>query len=120
MNYIGTKKIIAEPMTRLEYNQYRGWDVPSDENPEDEGYLVEYEPTDPPTPNTKDREGYVSWSPKEVFEEAYSPEGSIDAVNRIMDRAEENAYKYAGSLELGDDREIAFDVYTNILLARRV
>ena len=57
--YIGTKIIQAEPMNRGEYNNYRGWQIPNNENPEDEGYLVKYE------------DGYESWSPKEVFEKAY-------------------------------------------------
>lgn len=57
--YIGTKLIEAEPMTRGEYNEYRGWTIPADENPADEGYLVRYS------------DSYVSWSPKEVFDKAY-------------------------------------------------
>ena len=57
--YIGTKLIEAEPMTRGEYNQYKGWkDLPSD-NPEKPGYIVKYS------------DNYVSWSPKEVFDRAY-------------------------------------------------
>lgn len=40
--HIGTKLIKATPMTRQEYNDLRGWVVPSDENPADDGYLVEY------------------------------------------------------------------------------
>jgi hypothetical protein len=67
--YIGVKVINAKPMTRLAYNSFRGWDVPADENPDDEGFLVEY--TDGGKANTKDFIGYVSWSPKEVFEKAY-------------------------------------------------
>lgn len=57
--YIGTKLIEAKPMTRGEYNKYRGWQIPANENREDEGYLVRYS------------DSYVSWSPKEVFETAY-------------------------------------------------
>lgn len=57
--YIGTKLIQAEPMTRGAYNEYRGWQIPADENPEDAGYLVKYS------------DDYVSWSPAEVFEKAY-------------------------------------------------
>lgn len=57
--YIGTKMIYARPMTRGEYNEYRGWTIPADENPNDEGYLVGYP------------DGYESWSPLSVFEEAY-------------------------------------------------
>ena len=30
--YIGTKMINAAPMNRLEYNQFRGWTLPEDEN----------------------------------------------------------------------------------------
>lgn len=58
-NYVGTKVVEAEPMNRGDYNIHRGWKIPSDENPNDEGYLLKYP------------DGYVSWSPKEVFEKAY-------------------------------------------------
>lgn len=67
--YIGTKVIRATPMTRLDYNEFRGWTVPADENPADDGYLVEY--LDGGKPNTATHAGYVSWSPKEQFEKAY-------------------------------------------------
>lgn len=67
--YTGTKTVRAVPMTRGDYNAYRGWEVPADEDPNDEGYLVEY--TDGGKANMPDRAGYVSWSPKDVFERAY-------------------------------------------------
>ena len=35
--YIGVKQINAMPMTREEYNEFRGWQVPKDENPDDAG-----------------------------------------------------------------------------------
>lgn len=57
--YIGTKMIEAKPMNRGDYNKYRGWTIPEDENPADEGYFVKYS------------DGYESWSPKKQFEEAY-------------------------------------------------
>lgn len=69
--YIGTKIIDAKPMNRLAYNCLRGWDVPADENPDDEGYLVEYQ--DGGKPNVEGYAGYVSWSPKEQFDKAYRP-----------------------------------------------
>ena len=59
-HYIGTKEIQARPMNRGEYNEYRGWPIPADESAQDEGYLVKYSP-----------DGYESWSPKQVFEQAY-------------------------------------------------
>lgn len=67
--YIGVKLINAKPMTRIEYNNFRGWELPADENGNDEGFLVEY--LDGGKANTEAYEGYVSWSPKDVFEKAY-------------------------------------------------
>ena len=67
--YIGTKMINAEPMTRAAYNVFRGWELPADENGDDEGYLVEY--LDGGKPNTTTHAGYVSWSPKEQFDNTY-------------------------------------------------
>lgn len=69
--FIGTKMINAVPMTRAEYNDFRGWQLPEDENGEDAGYLVEY--LDGGKPNTLQYAGYVSWSPKEQFDKAYRP-----------------------------------------------
>jgi len=31
-----------EPMSRLAYNEYRGWEVPKGEDENDEGYLISY------------------------------------------------------------------------------
>ena len=57
--YIGCKLLKAEPMTRGAYNEYRGWNIPEDKDPAEPGYFVRYP------------DGYVSWSPKPVFEQAY-------------------------------------------------
>lgn len=67
--YLGTKLVVAEPMTRAEYNEFRGWALPENEDGTDEGYLVEY--TDGGKPNVEGHVGYVSWSPKEQFDNAY-------------------------------------------------
>lgn len=40
--YIGTKEVKATPMNRGDYNALRGWQVPENENPADDGYLVVY------------------------------------------------------------------------------
>lgn len=69
MTFIGTKIVNATPMNRLQYNQLRGWTVPADENPADDGYLVEYQ--DGGKANVPGYAGYISWSPKEVFEASY-------------------------------------------------
>jgi len=57
--YIGTKQIKAQDLNLGDYNKYRGRDIPKDEDPLREGYLVKYP------------DGYESWSPKEVFEAVY-------------------------------------------------
>jgi len=67
--YIGVKLIKAMPMNRGEYCRYRGWQGPEDENKYNDGYLVEY--LDSPSDAHPDHAGYISWSPKDVFEEAY-------------------------------------------------
>lgn len=73
--YFGTKRILARPMTRVEYNDYRGWVLPEDENGNDAGYLVEY--TDGGQQNHHDHAGYISWSPNAVFEAAYQPNDAL-------------------------------------------
>ena len=67
--YIGSKIIDAKPMTRGEYNEYRGWTQPAGEDQADAGYLVEYR--DGGAGNDSRHLGYISWSPKGVFDAAY-------------------------------------------------
>lgn len=56
--YIGTKVILAKPMTRGDFNALKG--ITADyEYKGEEGYLVKYS------------DDYESWSPKEAFERAY-------------------------------------------------
>lgn len=72
--YIGTKMIHAIAMTRLDYNNLRGWTLPANEDGNDKGYLVEY--LDGGAANVPGFSGYVSWSPDAVFDTAYkSTEG---------------------------------------------
>lgn len=75
--YTGTKTIKARPMTRGNYNKYRGLEIPKDENPSDKGYLVGY--SDSKGNFDGKFEGgcnYISWSPSDVFEVAYKNVGS--------------------------------------------
>jgi len=73
--FIGTKSVLAVPMTRGEYNKYRGWQLPENEDPNDVGYLVEY--LDGGKPNDERHAGYISWSPVDVFDNAYRQNGSL-------------------------------------------
>jgi hypothetical protein len=70
-NYIGTKRLRAQPMSRGEYNSYRGWTPPEGEEQSVAGYLVEY--LDGGAANDPRHEGYISWSPGDVFERSYRP-----------------------------------------------
>jgi hypothetical protein len=67
--YRGTKDLKAIPMTKAEYCLLRGWEVPAGENPAECGYTVEYQ--DGGAPNIAGFDGYVSWSPGDVFERTY-------------------------------------------------
>jgi hypothetical protein len=70
--YTGVKEILATPVNRKEYNDYRGWELPADENGDDDGFLVEYVQSETsPNVNHPAHAGYISWSPKDVFEESY-------------------------------------------------
>lgn len=85
--YVGSKSIIVQSMSRKAYNDYRGWALPDDENGDDEGFLVEY--LDGGRLNHPDHQGYISWSPKDVFDRAYIPSQAQkeypDFVNRMFD-----------------------------------
>ena len=58
------KTVDAKPMSRGQYNVYRGCKIPDNENPKDEGFLVVY--------NQGTEDHYESWSPKKIFEEGYT------------------------------------------------
>ena len=96
--YIGTKSVLATTMTRGEYNEYRGWQIPENEDPSEQGYLVEY--VDGGKPNDERHTGYISWSPRDVFEKSYhqsqtpqelqekavAPRVTKDQIDALMDR----------------------------------
>lgn len=68
-NYIGVKIVKAEPMTKGEFEKRKGSVSPLLEKDSTEGYMVKYP------------DGYVSWSPKDVFETAYRPLDCEEFIN---------------------------------------
>ena len=80
--YIGTKAVLATPMTRGEYNAYRGWDMPENEDESELVYLVEY--IDGGKANDDRHSGYITMSPKEVFDNAYRQNGSLNFGDALM------------------------------------
>lgn len=69
LEYVGTKYLKAVPMSLGQYNQVHGWVLPEGEDPDIKGYLVEYR--DGGKANHEKFDGYISWSPKDVFEKSY-------------------------------------------------
>ena len=63
--YIGTKIVKAMPMTMTKAQEMLGREI-KPATVEEDGYLVEY------------KDGYMSWSPKSVFEEAYHEANSVN------------------------------------------
>lgn len=87
--YIGTKTVKAYPMTKAEYCKYRGWDIPEGEDPNEALYLVEYEKDPKSKKNHPDHEGYITMSPKHVFDKAYRKAGTY--MDRLLiERADLN------------------------------
>ena len=87
--FIGTKVIMAEPMTMAEAQKVIGREI-KPATAEEDGYLVEY------------KDGYKSWSPKSVFEEAYKPfETFKDRLHIELDELEDRLTKL--NVALGKD-----------------
>lgn len=135
--FIGTKIISAKPMTRLEYNQYRGWQLPDDEDGNDAGMLVEYH--DGGAPNHPGHKGYISWSPKDVFDAAYIGMGEVahleawkqrvvgekaaldeklGKLDLALDNAENQLYMSDKVRNQLDRQANAMRIYSNILAER--
>ena len=91
-------------MTRGEYNTYRGWQIPADEKPEDGGYLLKYP------------DGYVSWSPKEIFERAYlqvDDNENLPSGVSIGQKMVEEFVAYTETMTLGDRTTVVRCVLRN-------
>lgn len=96
-------------MTRQEYNDYRGWELPADEDGSDEGYLVEY--VGGGQPNMPDKhKGYISWSPRDVFESSYQSQLGSAAPSR-NDMVTEDMIKVRG---LDAPRASVYDLHESI------
>lgn len=94
--FIGTKTILARPITRGEYNAYRGWNPPLGEDQSVQGYLVEY--TDGGTPNDARHAGYISWSPKEQFDNAYRARPLVSGLQPHQQRVVDEKAELDGRL----------------------
>ena len=103
--YDGTKELKAIPMNKEEYCQYRQWEVPSNENPKEEGYLVEY--LDGGKPNDERHLGYISWSPKDVFEKTYYVVENAERPQTFGEKAVGITFNPSGSDEVYEAKMLA-------------
>lgn len=88
--YLGVKLIEAEPMTRGDYNKFKGWTIPENENPDDEGYLVKYS------------DDYISWSPEEPFEKSYLELCSENLKNTITQEDVNDFIETVETIKVGE------------------
>lgn len=64
----------AERMTRQEYNDFRGWQLPENEHGSDIGYLFEDRAGQK---NTEKYQGFVQWLPENEFQRKYKQNGNL-------------------------------------------
>lgn len=116
--YTGTKVINAEPMTLGEYNNFRGWNLPDNEDALSPGYLVEY--TDGGKPNVEGYHGYVSWSPKDVFDKSYRlSETYVDRLYIERGQLSERFSLLSSFLITGDLKKLKSDYQAGLLRIQR-
>lgn len=122
--YRASYSVRALPMTRVEYNDFRGWLVPHQENPQDKGFLVIRE--DQPS-NVEGINGYVSWLPEDVFNDTYKVAHTyVDRLIVEHDELEERLNKLKAALpqvpeavrEKLSRQAVAMEGYLSILKER--
>jgi len=80
--FIGHIAIVATAMNRAAYNEYRGWDLPANENGLDLGQLVKYEAT-----------GHETWMLQSDFDLLFKP------ADTFLDRLEDEKAELDKKLE---------------------
>lgn len=68
--FAGVSLVHAATMSRQEYNEYRGWPLPENENGNDIGYIFADRDG---KKNTDGLDGYVQWLPKDEFLRKFAP-----------------------------------------------
>lgn len=107
-HYIGTKQVEAEPMSKgeaYEKGLLKAGVVPSEEESSIMGYHVRY------------KDGYESWSPKDVFEEAYQvSETPLDRMQIEASEINSRYIKLGAFIDSGKMDEVVDDPYNRVLL----
>lgn len=90
--YRSKKQVKASPMSRHDYNQYRGADIYKTEDLIVAGYLVEQiDCVNQNHQNHPDHTGFISWSPKEQFDNGYAEvvNTEVSSHQRLIDEHRE-------------------------------
>ena len=115
--YKGIKEVNAKPMTRLKYNELRGWTLPENENGSDEGFLVEDLSN---KPNIEGYKGYIQWLPKDNFEASYSLADTFkDRLTLEFNELAKNYIKLCDFLDSDNFNDIVKDPKYAALLIRQ-
>ena len=106
--FICKKVIMAKPMTMTEAQKVLGREL-KPATVEEDGYLVEY------------KDGYRSWSPKSVFEEAYKPaETLLDKLRIEYNELIDKLGKLNTALQKDDFREKVGDYQYQLMIQQKV
>lgn len=97
--YIGTTIVTATPMTRGDYNIHRGWTIPQDENPLDEGYLIERQ------------DGHISWLPEDTFNKTFRELQAVTELKHDLLTTKYTKVFHEGADKMTFDAPHHFEVY---------
>ena len=127
--FSGASQVYATTMTRQEYNDYRGWQLPEGENGSDVGYIIEDRAG---KKNTEELEGFVRWLPKDEFlrkfASAETPQDRVrleqrelhtklDALENFLDKGQPS-FIDDEQWALLQDQQKHMDAYNDVLVKR--
>ena len=127
--FAGTSLVYAATMTRQEYNDYRGWQLPEDENGKDVGYILEDRAGQK---NTEQLDGFVQWLPKDEFlrkfASAETPQDRVrleqrelneklDALENFLDKGQPS-FIDGEQWALLQEQQKHMDAYNDVLVKR--
>ena len=129
--YQGKKDVYSKPLTLGEYNRLQNWLMPEGQDPATPGYLIEYK--DGGKANHVEFDGYISWSPKDVFEGSYNlVETPLDRLKIESTELDTRATGLGAFIATGKHKELGrlqssllsvqfdqMDVYSKILHLRK-
>ena len=127
--FSGASLVYATTMTRQEYNDYRGWQLPEGENGSDVGYIIEDRAG---KKNTEELEGFVQWLPKDEFlrkfASAETPQDRVrleqrelytklDALENFLDK-DQPSFINDEQWDLLQEQQKHMDAYHDVLVKR--